>query len=163
MVSFAPIILGSVAGLEAHGDILIDGPFEAGVGKVHEVVAKVVAVVPGEMDGGESPGKPEIEAGKDLRNDGIGKKCVGVEIRRETGFFAGAPVREEEVAGADFDLLQFLVAVLNGKDVVVVGRDGGAGERFVFDVGFDDVFVAGKLTLAVHIDLGSIVKEAEPF
>lgn len=124
-------------------------------------MSKIVAVMPGDVDGGESPSEVEIKAGDELGNHRVGKERIGVEICGETRFFAGASSREEEIAGPDFDLLQFLVAVLDRKDVVGVGFNGGMGEGFVFDIGLDDVFITGILPLAMPVGPCAVSEKAE--
>ena len=149
MIAFAPVVFGSVAGLKDHRDVFVHGPLEPGVGKVHQLMSKIIAVMPFRMYGWESPVQVEIKAGDDLGNHRIGKECIGVEVGAKTGFLAGPSVGEKEIAGANFDLLDFLVAVLDREDVVGIGLDCGAGKRFIFDIRLDDMFISFKLSLAM--------------
>ncbi len=163
MVCFSPIKFRAVAPFECEGDIFTEGPFQMRFGKIYDIIAEIIAVVEREVEGGELPSEEKIEPGHYLWDHGIGKEGVGVEVCCKTGLFTGAAIGKEEVAGSDFDLLELLVAVLDGKNVVAVGGNGGACERFVFEIGLYDVFVAGKLPLSIEIGSRSVVEKAEAF
>jgi hypothetical protein len=160
VIGLSPVVFGTVAPLERESDVFVDCPFQMRVGKVWDAIADVIAIVPGEVDGGEGPAEKEVNAGDHLRDSGIGKEGVGIEIGGETRLFAGVAVREEEIAEPDFDLLELLVAVLNGKNVVVVRGDSGAGEGFVFEVGLDNVMVAAELSLSMAVAPHSVREES---
>ena len=98
-------------------------------------MAKVVTVLKGEVNGGEPPGEVKIETRNELGDGRVGEEGVGVEVCCKTGFAAGSFLGKEEVADADFYLLELLVSVLNRKDVMAVGSSSWMGESLVLEIG----------------------------
>ena len=163
MVCFAPIVFGAVAGLQRESNIFIDGPFAAGFCEVQNLMAEIPAVVRSDCDGGEVPSKTEIDARDELRDRRIGKECVCVEIACEKRRGTGAILCKKEIAESDFDLLDFLIPVLNGKNVMVVGSYCRTGQGFIFKIGFDQVFIVRIGPDSLQVRPRSIAKKSKSF
>ena len=133
-------------------------PFEESVGKVANVVPEIVAIMPCGEYGREAPFELKVSARHDLGDCRIGKKGICIQIGGEARLFPGPLSREQEMTGADRDLLDFLVAVLHGKDVMVVGCYSGPCEGGIFNIGLEHMLISMELPTAVEVELRPIIE-----
>ena len=72
-------------------------------------------------------------------------------------------MREEEIADASLELVDLVVAVLDGEDVVVVGLDGGGAQAGELEVGLNLVLIVGVGSRGAPIEASAIGEEAKGF
>jgi hypothetical protein len=124
VIGLSPIKTRPVARFKSESHMFVECPLDPVIGVVDCFVFEIVGILRREIERGERIGEVAVESIKKAGEGGIVVEGVGEEIHCKKRPF----LKEELLAYSHLQFVDLVEPVLDGENVVSIGRDSGASE-----------------------------------